>query len=76
MSALTLSSGNYQEAIDLSKNRFGNTQTLVSVHMETSVNVNKVRNFGDTNALRKLYNDVETCVESLKTLNVEAVTYG
>ena len=42
----------------------------------TLLNVNKVRNFDDTIALRKLYNDVETCVRNLKTLNVEAVTYG
>ena len=66
ISGLTLSSENYQEAIDLLKNRFGN--------METLLNGNKVRNFGDTIALRKLYNNPETCVRNLKTLN-EAVTY-
>ena len=44
--------------------------------MGTLLNVNKVRNFDDTIALRKLYNDVYTCVRNLKTLNVEAVTYG
>ena len=73
---MTLSSENYQEAIDLLKNRFGNTQTLISAHMETLLNVNKVRYFDVTITLRKLYNDVETCVRHLKTLNVEAVRYG
>ena len=58
------------------KNRFGNTQTLISAHMETLLNVNKVRNFDDTIALRKLYNYAETCMRNLKTLNVETVTYG
>ena len=69
---LTLSLENHHGAIDL-LNRFGNTQTLILAHMETLLNVNKVRNFDDTTALRKLYNDVETCVRNLKTLNV---TYG
>ena len=76
ISGLTMSSENYHEAIDLLKNRLGNTQTLISAHMETSLNVNKVRNFDDMIALKNLYNDVETCVRNLKTLIVEAVTYG
>ena len=73
---LTLSLANYHEAIDLLKNRFGNTQTLISAHMETLLNVIKVKNFDDTIALEKLNNDVGTCVRNVKTLNVEAVTYG
>ena len=53
ISGLTLSSKNYHKAIDLLKNKFGNTQTLISAHVETLLNANKVRNFGDTIALRK-----------------------
>ena len=44
--------------------------------METLLNVNKVKKSDDTIALRKLYNDVETCVRNLKTLNIEAATCG
>ena len=44
--------------------------------METLLNVIKVKNFDDTIALEKLNNDVGTCVRNVKTLNVEAVTYG
>ena len=76
ISGLTLSSENYHEAIDFLKKRFGNTQTLISAHMETLLNVNKVKKSDDTIALRKLYNDVETCVRNLKTLNIEAATCG
>ena len=53
ISGLTLSSENYHKAIDLLKNRFRNTQILISAHMETLLNANKVRNFDDTIALRK-----------------------
>ena len=74
ISGLTLNWENYHEAIDLLKNRFRNTQTFISVQMETLMNVNKVRKFGVTIALRRSYNYVETCVRNLKTLNVEAVT--
>ena len=65
ISGFTLSSENYHEAIDIFKNRFGNTQTLISALMETLLNVNKVRNFDDTIAVRKLYNDAETCMRNL-----------
>ena len=65
MSGLTLSSENYEEGINLLKNRFGNTQTLISTHIETLLNVNKVRNFDNIIALTKLYNDVETCFRNL-----------
>ena len=64
ISGFTLSSENYNEAIDIFKNRFGNTQTLISALMETLLNVNKVRNFDDTIALRKLYNYAETCIRN------------
>ena len=64
ISGFTLSSENYHEAIDIFKNRFGNTQTLISALMETLLNVNKVRNFDDTIALRKLYNYAETCIRN------------
>ena len=74
ISGLALNWENYHEAIDLLKNRFRNTQTFISVHMETLLNLNKVRNFDVTIALRRLYNYVETCFRNLKTLNVEAVT--
>ena len=73
---LTLSLANYHEAIDLLKNRFGNTQTLISAHMETLLNVNKVKKSDDTIALRKLYNDVETCVRNLKTLLSHTVIFS
>ena len=43
--------------------------------METLLNVNKVRKFDVTIALRKLYNYAETCMRNLKTLNVETVGY-
>ena len=49
---------------------------MISAHIEILLNVSKVRNFDDTIALRKLCNDVETYVRNLKTLAVEAVTYG
>ena len=49
------SSENYQYAIDLLKSRSRNTETLISAHMETLLNLNKVRNFNSTIAPRKLY---------------------
>ena len=47
--------------------RYGNPQALISAHMETLVNINKVKNMENLEALRKLY-DIENCMRNLKSL--------
>ena len=49
---------------------------LISCHLDALVKVNKVKSVDDLEGLRKLYNDVETCVRNLKSLKVEMTTYG
>ena len=44
--------------------------------MEILVNINKVKNMENLEALRKLYNDIENCIRSLKSLRIESSTYG
>lgn len=73
---LTLSSENYQQALDLLKERFGNPQVLISAHMDKLIKIKRVREMDNLESLRKLYNEVETCLRNLNSLKVEHTTYG
>ena len=73
---LTLSSANYQQAIDILSKRFGNKQLIISKHMDTLLNIDAIssdRNFKD---LRRLYDHTESHVRSLKSLGIESASYG
>ena len=76
IAGLTLSSANYGEAIEILRKRFGNKQVIVSRHMEILLNLTAVPGEHDLKGLRRLYNDVEANVRSLKALGVEQASYG
>ena len=44
--------------------------------METLIKINKVKNMENLEALQKLYNDIENCIQNLKSLKIESSTYG
>ena len=76
INGLTLSSANYQQAIDILSKRFGNKQLIISKHMDTLLNIDAIssdRNFKD---LRRLYDHTESHVRSLKSLGIESASYG
>ena len=75
ISGLSLTNDNYNEALNLLKNRFGNNQVIISAHMNTLVKLPSVNN-EDVKALRKFYDDVESRVRSLSTLGIEMENYG
>ena len=54
ISGLSLSSTNYQRAIELLRERFGNNQVLISSHMEALVTLPKVTNITDIVRLRQI----------------------
>ena len=76
ISGLTLSSENYKEAISILQNRYGNPQILISAYIDSLLKIRKVKSSDNVINLRKLYNDTENCVHSLKILKVETSTYG
>ncbi|XP_065658112.1 uncharacterized protein LOC136082626 [Hydra vulgaris] len=73
---LTLSEGNYREAIQLLKDRFGNTQSLIAAHMDDLQKINPVRNLKEVKQLRQMYDKLEINIRNLKDLNVETCAYG
>ena len=76
VSGLTLSSENYEEAVGILKDRFGNEQVLIPAHMESLLRVKKITSRGNVKGLRILYNHVESCVRNLKSLKPDTSGYG
>ena len=75
ISGLALSSVNYKEAIDTLNKRYGNPKVLITAYMETLLKLSKIKG-KDISGLRKLYNEVENCLRSLRPLKVETSTSG
>ena len=72
---LQFTSENYKEAINLLKERYGNTQVLINAFMRKFVRLPSVDS-KNVESLRLFYDNVETSVRNLKTLGVEVNTYG
>ena len=65
-----MSAENYKEAVGLLKEQFGNTQVLISAHLDALIKIKKVKGNEDFEGMRKLYNEVKTCVRNLRSLEV------
>ena len=76
ISGLSLNKENYNHAIDILRERYGNPQVLISSHMDRLINMNKVSNKNDTFSLRKLYNGIENCTRNLSALKLDISAYG
>ena len=61
--------------MEILRNRFGNTQTIITAHMNALLKLENVPN-DDLFGLRKFYDEVETNVRSLSNLGVKTESYG
>ena len=76
VSGLTLTNENYEKALTILKERYGNKQAIVSTHMENLANLRVVSSDANVTGLRKLFDERESSVRSLESLGVEANSYG
>ena len=76
LSGFTLSSENYKEAVDLLCERYGNEQALISAHMQSLLDIKKIKSTDNIKYLRNLYNHVESCVRNLKAIKLDSKGYG
>lgn len=76
IAGLTLTDANYTEAVEVLTQRFGNKQLIIDRYMETLLSVEAVTSDFNLKALRRLYDTVEAQVRGLKSMGVEAETYG
>ena len=73
---MNLSASNYREAIDLLKGSYGNEQVLISAHMQSLLRLSKIKHKDNIKLLRDPYNHVESCVQNLRSLNLDSNGYG
>ena len=74
ISGLTLTNENYEEAIKLLSERYGNKTTIISSHVNELLEISQVGE--STSELRKMYDFVEAHVRSLQGLGVNGKEYG
>ena len=72
---LSLTSGNYQKAVEILKERYGNKKILISSYMDVLVKLPKSDNIKDIDKLTKNYNSLETSVRNFSNLGVEITSY-
>ena len=76
IAGLALSAVNYQEAVTILRKRFGNKQLIISRHMEALLNVTAVTSDRHLRDLRRLYDQSEANIRSLKALGINNYSYG
>ena len=76
ISGLTLTTENYEEAVELLKARFGNTQLLINRYAEAFDELKVIKSMNQVSELRLMYDRVESTVRNLKSIKIDANTYG
>ena len=73
--SLALTAANYNSAVQLLNQRFGNKQVIISSHMDALLKLTAVSSH-DVKGLRKTYDKIEAHVRGLQALDVPTSTYG
>ena len=76
IAGLALTQANYDEAVELLQERFGNKQLLINAYIENFEGLPKVKSMSHVSELRVMYDQIESTVRNLKTLDVDSDTYG
>ena len=76
VSGLSLTNDNYEKALKLLKDRFGNPQLIISTHMNELLKLKKIHSDKDLSAIRRFYDDIEANVRSLQSLGIDSRNYG
>ena len=69
ISGLSHSNENYDVAITILRDRFGDTQSVINKHYVELTNIQSATN--DTTSLRKLYDDLERHLRRLEALHLD-----
>ncbi|KRZ98102.1 hypothetical protein T08_16093 [Trichinella sp. T8] len=72
---LTLNAVNYETALTILNEKFGDPQLLIEEHLKNLQNLPVITNQWDSKRLEKLVNDMEINIRGLETLNTPPVVY-
>ena len=75
INGLSLSSTNYEAAVALLKERYGDPQKIINAHMDALVNLPIVENARNLKAVKHLYDEVEANVRASRALGRKAEEY-
>lgn len=70
------SDANYDEAVKMLKNRFGRDELISHTHMQKLLKLEPVSSSNDLVGLRRLYDECETNIRSLRSLGVDTAVNG
>ena len=73
---LTISTYNYQQAVEILTKHFGNKQVIISKHMDALMKLEAVTFAKNLKDLRHIYDLTEAHVRSLRSLGIDSATYG
>ena len=73
---LSLTNDNYDKAMELLKKRFGNSQMIISSHMNQLLKTRKIDSDRDLRAIRNFYDEIESHVRSLSSLGIHGDNFG
>ena len=79
VAGMSLSNENYKQATHLLQERFGNTQVIISAHMDTLLKIGEIKGFSQEQELtqrRGIYDKIETHVRVLQSLGIGSTRYG
>ncbi|GBN03026.1 hypothetical protein AVEN_181047-1 [Araneus ventricosus] len=76
ISGLTLTNENYDKAVEVLKDRFGQKQAVISAYMKTLLSSQPVRRINDTLGLRNLYDEINNSIRSLESFGIDIDSYG
>ena len=76
ISRFSLSSAKYFQAIELLKQRCGNPHMLINAYMKRFVQLPIMKNNNDVFGSRKMYDQVESSIRNLKSLQMDTSGYG
>eukprot|EP00795_Rhopilema_esculentum_P005668 gene5668-10908_t len=76
IAGLKVTNANYESALQILKERFGQKQILISTHVTTLVSLSPVESCSDLKNLRTLYDKTESVVRSLDGLGITEENYG
>ncbi|KRY28679.1 hypothetical protein T01_4533 [Trichinella spiralis] len=72
---LILNAVNYETALTILNEKFGDPQLLIEEHLKSSQNLPVITNQWDSKRLEKFVNDMEIHIRGLETLNTPPVVY-
>ena len=76
MSGLFLTSGNYNQAIEILEKRYSNKQLLITLCIDQLLSIAPITSANDIKKIRETYGKIETNVQNLRSLDIDTSQYG